>query len=204
MSKLLKLPKLLQSVDFKNIFPEKKNIFRALELTPLDKVKVVMVGQNPYHGPEQANGLCFSVNQGVKIPPSLRNIYKELEADCGILPAKHGCLEAWAKQGVLLLNSILTVEMGKPGSHQGKGWEEFTDRVIQQLNEGARPIVFVLWGDYAQRKGAMIDESKHLVLRASHPSPLSAYRGFFGSRPFSQINAFLEAHGEKPIDWRLD
>lgn len=195
-----------ESAAKKIVFPEPENIFRALELTPLSKVKVVIIGQDPYHGIGQANGLCFSVNKGVKLPPSLKNIYKELESDCGIPPVTHGCLSAWARQGVLLLNSILTVEMGKPASHRDKGWEELTDAIIQYLahKEGRPPLVFVLWGDYAQKKGHMIDESKHLIIRAPHPSPLSAHRGFFGSRPFSKINEFLVAHHQKPIDWHLD
>lgn len=188
----------------KIIFPQVSDIFRALELTPLAKVKVVILGQDPYHGLEQANGLCFSVNKGMKLPPSLKNIYKELESDCEITPAQHGDLSAWACQGVLLLNSILTVEMGLPGSHRGKGWEAVTDEIIQYLSSQKRPIAFVLWGDYAQKKGSMIDESKHLVIRGPHPSPLSAYRGFFGSRPFSQINAFLIAQNLSPIDWSLN
>lgn len=188
----------------KVIFPEPENIFRALELTPLAKVKVVILGQDPYHGIDQANGLCFSVNKGMKLPPSLKNIYKELESDCGIAPAAHGDLSAWARQGVLLLNSILTVERGLAGSHRGKGWEALTDEIIQYLSTQKRSIAFVLWGDYAQKKGSMIDESKHLVIRGPHPSPLSAYRGFFGSRPFSQINAFLIADSLSPIDWRLN
>lgn len=188
----------------KIIFPEPENIFRALALTPLSKVKVVILGQDPYHGAGQANGLCFSVNKGMKLPPSLKNIYKELESDCGISPVNHGDLSAWAKQGVLLLNSILTVEMGLAGSHRGKGWEGLTDDIIRYLSSQKRPIAFVLWGDYAQKKGIMIEESKHLVIRSPHPSPLSAYRGFFGSRPFSKINEFLIAHGQGPIDWRLD
>jgi len=188
----------------KVIFPEPENIFRALRLTPLSNVKVVILGQDPYHGPGQANGLCFSVNRGIKLPPSLKNIYKELETDCGIPPAKHGCLSAWAKQGVLLLNSILTVEMGQPASHRGKGWEQLTDDIIQYLSNQERPIVFVLWGDYAQKKGQMIDESKHYVIRNVHPSPLSVHRGFFGSKPFSKINDFLIKTGQQPIDWHVD
>jgi len=164
---------------------------------------VVIIGQDPYHGPNQACGLCFSVNKGVRIPPSLQNIYKELQNDLGIPPAKHGCLEAWAKQGVFLLNAVLTVEQSQAASHQGKGWEVFTDKVISILNESPQPIVFVLWGAYAQRKGEKIDPKKHLVIKSVHPSPLSAHRGFFGSKPFSKINNYLVKQGQTPIDWRL-
>jgi uracil-DNA glycosylase len=187
----------------KIIYPKDEEIFRAFELTPLDKIKVVIIGQDPYHGPNQAHGLCFSVQNGVKIPPSLGNIYKELQDDLNILPAKHGNLTAWAKQGVLLLNSVLTVEQAKPAAHQNKGWEQFTDKVIELINQQERSVVFVLWGAYAQQKGKMIDRKKHLVIHSAHPSPLSAYRGFFGSHPFSQINEFLLQRGQNPIDWRL-
>jgi uracil-DNA glycosylase len=187
----------------KTIYPKGSDIFKAFEWTPLDEVKVIILGQDPYHGPMQAHGLCFSVPQGVRIPPSLINIYKELESDLGIKPPKHGCLEAWAKQGILLLNSVLTVEQGLAASHQGKGWEIFTDKVVSILNADERPKVFVLWGAYAQRKGQMIDRNRHLVLESVHPSPLSASRGFFGSRPFSKINAFLEKTRQKTIDWHL-
>ena len=187
----------------KAIFPHSKNVFKAFEYTPIDKVKVVILGQDPYHGPNQAHGLCFSVPPGIALPPSLQNIYKELNADLGIKPVKHGCLVSWAKQGVLLLNSVLTVEQGKAASHQGKGWEIFTDKVVEVLNKQSRPIVFVLWGAYAQRKGQVINLEKHDVIKSAHPSPLSAYNGFFGSRPFSKINTFLEAHQQTPIDWTL-
>ena len=188
----------------KTLCPPEKDIFRAFTLTPLSSVKVVILGQDPYHGPGQANGLSFSVNKGISLPPSLKNIYKELESDCGIAPASHGCLSAWATQGVLLLNSILTVELGQPASHRGQGWEALTDAIIHELaSESPHPLAFVLWGDYAQKKAAWIDESKHLVIRSAHPSPLSAYRGFFGSRPFSRINEFLVSHHQTPIDWRL-
>lgn len=187
----------------KVIYPKSADVFSAFQYTPLEDVKVVILGQDPYHGPHQAHGLCFSVLPEVAIPPSLQNIYKELKADLGIEPAKHGCLIAWAKQGVLLLNSVLTVERGKAASHQGKGWEKFTDRVIQILNDQPRPIAFVLWGAYAQRKGEVIDAHKHLVIKTVHPSPLSAHRGFLGSRPFSKINAFLEKTGQTPIDWLI-
>lgn len=192
-----------QKAARKCIYPKGKDIFKAFEYTPIDKVKVVILGQDPYHGPSQAHGLCFSVPPEVRIPPSLINIYKELYSDLGIAPAKHGCLEAWAKQGVLLLNSVLTVEQGLAASHQGKGWEIFTDKVIEILNAESRPIVFVLWGAYAQRKGQAINREKHLVLESVHPSPLSANRGFFGTRPFSKINAFLTKTGQSPIDWSL-
>ena len=166
-------------------------------------MKVVVLGQDPYHGPGQAHGLCFSVLPGVEIPPSLRNIYQELQTDLGIEPASHGCLSHWAEQGVLLLNATLTVERGNAGAHQGKGWEEFTDRAIHELNDRRDGLVFLLWGSYAQKKGAFIDSSRHLVLKAPHPSPLSAYRGFFGCRHFSKTNEYLMRHGVDPIDWRL-
>ncbi len=187
----------------KIIYPAGERIFAAFDHTPFDKVKVVILGQDPYHGPEQAHGLSFSVPEGIKPPPSLMNIYKELLADIGMPIPKHGCLEKWADQGVLLLNSVLTVEHSLAASHQGKGWERFTDQVIKTLNENREHIVFMLWGSYAQRKGQMIDRSKHCVLDAPHPSPLSAHRGFLGCRHFSQANAYLEMHGIKPVDWRL-
>jgi uracil-DNA glycosylase len=188
----------------KNIFPAFKQVFAALNTTPFDKVKVVILGQDPYHGLNQAHGLCFSVQKGVDLPPSLVNIYKELKSDLGIDPAKHGNLEKWAHQGVLLLNAVLTVEMGRAASHQGKGWELFTDRVIQLLNDKKEDLVFVLWGAYAQKKAAFVDRKKHLVLESPHPSPLSAHRGFFGTKPFSKINQWLESHGQSSIDWRLE
>lgn len=187
----------------KIIYPKGKNIFKAFEYTPISQVKAVILGQDPYHGIGQAHGLAFSVPPGIALPPSLQNIYKELYADLGITPAKHGCLVSWAKQGVLLLNSVLTVEQGKAASHEGKGWEIFTDKVIAALNQQARSIAFVLWGSYAQRKGQSINTAKHLVIKSPHPSPLSASRGFFGSRPFSQINTFLVAHHQTPIQWAL-
>jgi uracil-DNA glycosylase len=187
----------------KVIFPKGAEYFRALDLTPLGEVKVVILGQDPYHGDGQAHGLCFSVQPGVRIPPSLVNIYKEMQADLGIPPARHGFLEHWAKQGVLLLNSVLTVERSLAASHQGQGWEKFTDAVIARVNEQQTPAVFMLWGSYAQKKAAFVDQSKHLVLKAPHPSPLSAHNGFFGSKHFSKANAFLEAHGIEPIDWQL-
>jgi uracil-DNA glycosylase len=172
-------------------------------LTPLNEVRVVILGQDPYHGPGQAHGLCFSVQQGVRTPPSLVNIYKELEADLGIKPRHHGCLEHWAKQGVLLLNSVLTVERGLAASHSKRGWERFTDRIIARVNDKAEPVVFLLWGSYAQKKAAFVDGSRHLVLKAAHPSPLSAHSGFLGCRHFSRSNAFLEERGLKPIEWAL-
>jgi uracil-DNA glycosylase len=187
----------------KHIFPKGSEWFRALDLTPLDEVRVVILGQDPYHGPGQAHGLCFSVQPGVQTPPSLVNIFKELESDLGIKPARHGFLEHWAKQGVLLLNSVLTVEMGRAASHRDRGWERFTDAVIRQVNERPDPVVFMLWGSYAQKKAAFVDRSRHLVLKAPHPSPLSAYSGFFGCRHFSKANAFLESKRRQPVDWAL-
>lgn len=191
----------------KAVFPKGSEYFRALDLTPLDKVRVVILGQDPYHGAGQAHGLCFSVQRGVRVPPSLVNIYKELKADLGIDPPRHGNLTHWAEQGVLLLNSVLTVEMGKAASHQGRGWEKFTDAVIRIVARQERPIVFLLWGAYAQRKAAFVQDisqgGHHLVIKSAHPSPLSAHNGFFGSRPFSRTNAFLAEHGETPIDWRV-
>ena len=187
----------------KRIFPAGANWFRALDLTPLDQVRVVILGQDPYHGPGQAHGLCFSVPDGVQLPPSLVNIFKELQSDIGVRPARHGFLEHWARQGVLLLNSVLTVEMGRAASHRERGWERFTDAVIRIVNEKPEPVVFMLWGSYAQKKAAFVDGSRHLVLKAPHPSPLSAHSGFFGCRHFSKANAFLESRGLKPIDWAL-
>ena len=187
----------------KRIFPRGSEWFRALDLTPLDQVRVVILGQDPYHGAGQAHGLCFSVQPGVQPPPSLVNIFKELESDLGIKPARHGFLEHWAKQGVLLLNSVLTVEMGRAASHRDRGWERFTDAIIRQVNERPDPVVFMLWGSYAQKKAAFVDTSRHLVLKAPHPSPLSAHSGFLGCRHFSKANAFLESRGVKPIDWAL-
>jgi len=187
----------------KRIFPKAAEYFRALDLTPLDQVKVVILGQDPYHGAGQAHGLCFSVQPGVRIPPSLVNIYKELKADLGIGPASHGFLEDWARQGVLLLNSVLTVEEARAASHQGQGWERFTDAVIRLVNERCEGVVFMLWGAYAQKKAAFVDRKRHLVLTAPHPSPLSAHNGFFGSRHFSKANAFLAERGKTPIDWQL-
>ncbi len=188
----------------KQIYPAGADIFNALNSTPFAQVKVVILGQDPYHGPDQAHGLCFSVRPGVALPPSLKNIYKEIHADLGLPIARSGCLDAWARQGVLLLNSVLTVTAGQAASHQGKGWEVFTDRVISVLNEHGRNLVFLLWGSYAQRKGAMIDRERHLVLQSPHPSPLSAHRGFFGNQHFSRANAWLCEHNKTPIDWRVE
>ena len=179
------------------------HIFEALELTPYEKVKVVILGQDPYHGANQAHGLSFPVQPGVKIPPSLNNIYKELQSDLGIKPVNHGNLVSWAKQGVLLLNTVLTVREGQAYSHRGQGWERLTDTIIEKLNEREQPVVFILWGKPAQEKMKMIDKSKHIILTSSHPSPLSAHRGFLGSKPFSKTNDALLALGEQPIDWQL-
>jgi uracil-DNA glycosylase len=187
----------------KRIFPAGANWFRALDLTPLDQVRVVILGQDPYHGPGQAHGLCFSVPDGVRPPPSLVNIYKELHSDLGIAPPAHGFLEHWARQGVLLLNSVLTVEMGIAASHRDRGWERFTDAVIRAVNVKEDPVVFMLWGSYAQKKASFVDKSRHLVLKAPHPSPLSAHSGFLGCKHFSKANAFLESRGLEPIDWAL-
>lgn len=200
------------------VYPAPKNIFRAFELTPFDKVEVVILGQDPYHGPGQANGLCFAVSEGLPLPPSLQNIFKELDSDIGNVPQRRGGdrapseevprpagrggdLERWAKQGVLLLNATLTVRARAAGSHQGKGWERFTDAVIRELSNKKENLVFILWGNYAKSKGAHIDRSKHLVIESAHPSPFSASSGFFGSKPFSKANQYLIANGKKPIDW---
>ncbi|MFV0557770.1 MAG: uracil-DNA glycosylase [Enterococcus sp.] len=185
------------------IYPPKKKIFEALERTPFEKVKVVILGQDPYHGANQAHGLSFSVQAGVKIPPSLVNIYKELASDLGLMPVKHGNLSSWADQGVLLLNTVLTVREGVANSHQKKGWEQLTNQIITQLNERQEPVIFILWGKPAQQKISMIDSSKHLIIASPHPSPLAAYRGFFGSKPFSQVNQSLCQRGVKPINWQL-
>ena len=186
----------------KKIFPKGEDMFKALNLTPLDKVKVVILGQDPYHGAGQAHGLCFSVPEGVRIPPSLQNIFKELQSDLGLSIPSSGCLESWAEQGVLLLNSILSVEKGLANSHSSKGWELFTDSVISMVNE-KKSIVFMLWGGYAAQKGKSIDSTRHLVLKSVHPSPLSAHRGFFGNRHFSKCNQFLESKSIRPIDWKV-
>ena len=185
------------------IFPEKDNIWTAFQWTDYEDVKVVILGQDPYHGEGQAHGLSFSVQPQVKIPPSLKNIYKELEDDLGIPPVSHGYLKSWAEQGVFLLNAVLTVREGQANSHRGKGWEELTDFAIASLNERKEPIVFILWGASARKKQALIDTTKHYILTSPHPSPLSAYRGFFGSKPFSKANELLIASGQEPIDWQL-
>lgn len=185
------------------IHPDMYHVYEALELTPYEEVKVVILGQDPYHGVNQAHGLSFSVQPGVKTPPSLVNIYKELKNDLGIEPVSHGNLVTWAKQGVLLLNTVLTVREGQAYSHRGKGWEQLTDAIIEKLNERDKPIVFILWGQPAQEKMKMIDKSRHIIITAPHPSPLSAHRGFFGSKPFSKTNDALLALGETPIDWQL-
>lgn len=192
-----------QKAQGKVIYPAREHIFAALNTTPLNQVKVVVLGQDPYHGPNQAHGLSFSVPPEEAIPPSLRNIYKELHADLGITPAKHGNLINWANQGVLLLNSVLTVQAGQAASHQGKGWERFTDAIVACINQHADPCVFMLWGAYAHKKGASINSQKHLVLKSTHPSPLSAHRGFLGCRHFSQANDWLTQQGRGPIDWQI-
>ena len=183
------------------VYPPGKLIFKALDHTPFDRVKVVILGQDPYHGPGQANGLCFSVNPKIPLPPSLKNIFKEIKNDLGVSVPDNGDLTRWADQGVLMLNATLTVRAHSPGSHQSKGWEQFTDEVIRQLSEKREGVVFLLWGSYAGKKGSVIDRTKHLVLRAPHPSPLSAHRGFFGCSHFSRTNTYLEKSGKKPIRW---
>lgn len=187
----------------KIIYPKKSDIFNALNHTPFEAVKVVIIGQDPYHGPNQAHGLCFSVKPGVPPPPSLLNIFQEISNDLGIAKPPHGCLEKWAAQGVLLLNAVLTVEAGKPQSHANIGWETFTDHIISELNRRKQGLVFLLWGSHAQKKGEVIDRSKHTVLTAPHPSPLSAHRGFFGCRHFSKANAVLRRQQQSEIDWSL-
>ena len=201
--KQLKQFLLEQKQAAKIIYPESKNIFNAFNSTPLEQVKVVILGQDPYHGPHQAHGLCFSVQPGVPTPPSLQNIYKEIYRDLQVPIPSHGFLQSWAAQGVFLLNATLTVEQAHAGSHQGKGWEQFTDRAIQIVNQECKQVVFLLWGSYAQKKGQFIDGRKHLILRAPHPSPLSAHRGFIGCGHFSKANQYLEQNGQAPIDWRL-
>ncbi len=200
--------KLFQTVNqeykTRRIFPPAEDIFNAFHLTPFHQVKVVILGQDPYHNYGQAHGLCFSVKKGVEIPPSLANIYQELHDDLGCKIPEHGCLTKWARQGVLMLNTVLTVRAHQAHSHRDIGWEEFTDAAIRALNKEDRPIVFILWGAPAQRKAVMLDNPAHLILKAPHPSPLSAFRGFFGSRPFSKANAFLREHGEAEIDWQID
>lgn len=187
----------------KVIYPKGDEYFNAFNLTPFDQVKVVIIGQDPYHGPGQAHGLCFSVQSGVRFPPSLQNIFKEIQSDLGLPIPGNGCLTHWAEQGVLLLNAVLTVEQAKAAAHQGKGWEQFTDAAIRELNENREGIVFLLWGSYAQKKGQIIDPKKHCVLKAPHPSPLSSHRGFFGCKHFSKANAYLESIGKTPIDWSV-
>ena len=183
------------------VYPPGRLIFNAFDLCPFDKVKVVIIGQDPYHEPGQAHGLCFSVQDGIQFPPSLRNIFKEISDDLGKPVPVSGDLTRWARQGVLLLNATLTVRAGQAGSHQGHGWEEFTDAVIRELNSGRDGLVFILWGGYAKKKGAIIDRSRHFVLSSAHPSPLSAYNGFFGNHHFSQTNEWLISHGQSPIEW---
>ncbi|WP_305857298.1 uracil-DNA glycosylase [Balneatrix alpica] len=185
------------------IYPHSHDWFNALRFTPFDATRVVILGQDPYHGPGQAHGLCFSVKPGVAVPPSLQNIYKELQRDLQVQPVAHGCLIPWAEQGVLLLNAVLTVEQSKAGSHQGQGWESFTDAIVARLNEQREGLVFMLWGSYAQKKGRVIDRQRHLVLESAHPSPLSAYRGFLGNGHFSRANAYLQQQGLAPINWQL-
>lgn len=190
---------LIREYRTQRIYPDMYDIFNALKMTPYRDVKVVILGQDPYHQPGEAHGLCFSVKRGVRIPPSLRNIYKELYSDLGVIPPDHGCLESWARNGVLLLNAVLTVREGRPNSHRGKGWEIFTDRVIQLLNEREEPMVFILWGNNARAKKKLITNPAHLIIEGVHPSPLSASAGFFGGRYFSRANAFLR----EPVDWTI-
>lgn len=202
---MLKLKAFLQAEKKlgKVVYPPSANIFAAFNETPFEKVKVVILGQDPYHGPNQAHGLSFSVPDGEPLPPSLLNIYKELKGDLGIEITRKGNLLKWARQGVLLLNSVLTVEQSMAASHQGRGWEQFTDAAIQALNQNRHHLVFILWGSYAQKKAAFVDTKKHLVIKSVHPSPLSSHRGFFGSKPFSKANEYLQSHGITPIDWSV-
>jgi len=201
--KQLKLFLQAEKREGKTIYPASDSIFNAFKATPFNDVKVVILGQDPYHGVGQAHGLSFSVPKGVRTPPSLVNIFKEINRDIGVPIADHGCLQSWAEQGVLLLNATLTVEQANAGSHQGQGWELFTDKVIEVLSDQREHVVFLLWGSYAQKKGRVIDQNKHLVLRSAHPSPLSAYRGFIGNGHFSATNEYLEKHGQSPIDWQV-
>lgn len=194
---------LLKEYQTKVIYPDKYDIFNALHLTPFNETKVVIIGQDPYHGPGQAHGLSFSVKPGVALPPSLQNIYKELQADLGCYIPNNGYLVEWAKQGVLLLNSVLTVRAGTPNSHKGLGWEILTNKVIETLNQREKPVVFILWGNFAQQKQQLITSSQHFILKSPHPSPLSANRGFFGNRPFSRTNAILRENGLEEIDWQI-
>ncbi|NTW71388.1 MAG: uracil-DNA glycosylase [Eubacteriaceae bacterium] len=201
--------KYLRSVlknDYKNgsVYPSMENIFNALHFTSYKDTRILILGQDPYHGPNQAHGLCFSVNNGVPIPPSLLNIYKELKDDLGCYIPNNGCLKKWADQGVLLLNAVLTVRAGMAASHSKIGWEKFTDHILSMLNEKSEPVVFILWGKYAQSKESLITNSRHMIIKSVHPSPLSAFRGFFGSKPFSKANVFLKAHGFKEIDWQIE
>lgn len=186
------------------VYPPEEDVFNALKYSSYEKTKVVILGQDPYHEPNQAHGLCFSVNKGIKIPPSLVNIYKEIKEDLGIEPPKHGCLAEWAKQGVLLLNTALTVRRGEANSHKGRGWETFTDKIVESLNEKQTQVAFILWGANAKSKQALITNKEHMIITGAHPSPLSAFNGFFGGRYFSKVNRFLEITGQKPVDWRLD
>ncbi|WP_347860516.1 uracil-DNA glycosylase [Salimicrobium sp. PL1-032A] len=195
---------LKQEYKHKEIYPPMDDIFNALKTTSYAETKAVIIGQDPYHGPNQAHGFSFSVQPGVKIPPSLRNIFKELNEDTGITIPSHGHLLPWAEEGVLLLNNVLTVRRGEAHSHQGEGWEEFTDKVIDSLNARNTPVVFILWGKAARKKAQAVDRSKHFVIESSHPSPFAAHRGFFGSRPFSRTNEFLQEIGRSPVDWRLE
>ena len=185
------------------VYPPHADVFAAIHLTPYAETRVMILGQDPYHGANQAHGLCFSVRRGVPVPPSLSNIHKELATDLGVPTPGHGNLEHWARQGVLLLNTTLTVRAGTAGSHQGKGWETFTDQVIRVVNHKIDPVVFILWGSFARKKKALVDVGRHVVLESAHPSPLSAHNGFFGSRPFSRANDALIARGRQPVDWRL-
>ncbi len=194
---------LKEEYSSRTVYPDMYDIFNALKYTPYEDVRAVILGQDPYHEPGQAHGLCFSVQKGVEIPPSLMNIYRELEADLGIKPPRHGCLESWAKNGVLLLNTVLTVREHAAHSHKGKGWEVFTDHVIRLLNERPEPMVFILWGRPAGRKADLITSPQHEIITGAHPSPLSAYKGFFGGRYFSRTNDFLVRSGSRPIDWRI-
>jgi len=194
---------LIQQYKTKIVYPDMQQIFTALKLTPFADVRVVILGQDPYHGPNQAHGLSFSVAPGVDLPPSLKNIYKELSNDLNCDIPSHGCLEGWAKQGVLLLNAVLTVEAAQASSHSNIGWQYFTDEIMIKLNEREEPVVFILWGNYARSKKALITEKKHFILESVHPSPLSAYRGFFGSKPFSKTNDYLHSIGRKQIDWKI-
>ncbi len=186
----------------KTIYPKPKDLFRAFELCPFNKVKVVIIGQDPYHGPNQANGLSFAVHENIPLPPSLKNIFKEIESDLHITSIQNGDLSRWAEQGVLLLNATLTVQADNPGSHQNKGWEIFTDTAVQKLSDEKENLVFILWGNYAKKKGLVIDRTKHLVIESQHPSPFSAHNGFFGSKPFSQTNAYLKKQGLQEIAWK--